>query len=86
MQTPAGNPSMKEYPYRYIDYQVDRQAKIATVTLSNPKRRNVAPVFAEDQLIEAMARHPRLIERPVFVNAGRAVIGRPPEQVLELLD
>ncbi|MBW3549752.1 MAG: arsenate reductase (glutaredoxin) [Proteobacteria bacterium] len=36
-------------------------------------------------LIAAMHAHPRLIERPVFVHAGRAVIGRPPERVLELL-
>jgi len=41
---------------------------------------------SEDQLVEAMATHPRLIERPVFVHDGRAVIGRPPERVLELLD
>ena len=39
----------------------------------------------DDMLIAAMAAHPRLIERPVFVHAGRAVIGRPPERVLELL-
>ena len=39
----------------------------------------------QDALIAAMAAHPRLIERPVFVHAGRAVIGRPPERVLELL-
>jgi arsenate reductase (glutaredoxin) len=39
----------------------------------------------EDALIAAMAAHPRLIERPVFVHNGRAVIGRPPERVLELL-
>ncbi|RNF83203.1 arsenate reductase (glutaredoxin) [Montanilutibacter psychrotolerans] len=37
-------------------------------------------------LIAAMAAHPRLIERPVFVHRGRAVIGRPPERVLDLLD
>lgn len=36
-------------------------------------------------LIDAMHTHPRLIERPVFVHRGRAVIGRPPERVLELL-
>ncbi|GAA5074835.1 arsenate reductase (glutaredoxin) [Lysobacter panacisoli] len=40
----------------------------------------------EATLIEAMHAHPRLIERPVFVHRGRAVIGRPPERVLELLD
>lgn len=36
-------------------------------------------------LIHAMAGHPRLIERPIFVHDGRAVIGRPPERVLDLL-
>jgi arsenate reductase len=43
------------------------------------------PLLDDDVLIAAMAAHPRLIERPVFVHAGRAVIGRPPERVLELL-
>jgi arsenate reductase len=41
--------------------------------------------LSEDALIAAMAAHPRLIERPIFVHRGRAVIGRPPEQVLTLL-
>ena len=43
------------------------------------------PAVTDDQVIAAMAAHPRLIERPVFVHGGRAVIGRPPERVLELL-
>jgi len=36
-------------------------------------------------LIDAMTVHPHLIERPIFVHCGRAVVGRPPERVLELL-
>jgi len=39
----------------------------------------------EQALIAAMAAHPRLIERPIFVHGARAAIGRPPERVLEIL-
>lgn len=41
--------------------------------------------LSEQQLIEAMASHPKLIERPIVVNGQRAVLGRPPESVLEIL-
>lgn len=43
------------------------------------------PALDDDQLIAAMASHPRLIERPILVVGQRAVVGRPPERVLELL-
>jgi len=35
-------------------------------------------------LIQAMTRYPRLIERPIAVKGNRAVLGRPPEKILEL--
>ncbi|CAI3787612.1 putative protein YfgD [Pseudomonas sp. MM227] len=41
--------------------------------------------LGEEQLMQAMASHPKLIERPILVNGERAVIGRPPENVLEIL-
>lgn len=41
--------------------------------------------LSEDKLLDAMAAHPKLIERPIVVHAGRAVLGRPPENALQLL-
>ena len=41
--------------------------------------------MAEARLIDAMAAHPRLIERAVVINGPRAVIARPPERALDVL-
>ncbi|QYM96838.1 arsenate reductase (glutaredoxin) [Dickeya ananatis] len=41
--------------------------------------------LTEAQLIEAMITHPKLIERPIVVANGHAKLGRPPEQVLDIL-
>lgn len=41
--------------------------------------------ISDQQLIEAMAKTPKLIERPIVVNGSKAALGRPPEQVLDIL-
>lgn len=37
--------------------------------------------IADDQLYQAIVSHPILLQRPIVVRNGRAVIGRPPENV-----
>lgn len=41
--------------------------------------------LSEDEWLDALVAHPILIERPIVVRGDRAVVGRPPEKVLELL-
>lgn len=40
----------------------------------------------DEQWLDALVAHPVLIERPIVVRGNRAVVGRPPERLIELLD
>jgi len=41
---------------------------------------------SEEELLAAMSHDPRLIQRPIVVRGAKARLGRPPEDVLELLE
>lgn len=49
------------------------------------KEAGLGPLNSDAELIDAMARFPKLIERPVVLSGGAARIGRPPESVLEIV-
>ena len=42
--------------------------------------------MSDDELIAAMVEHPPLLQRPIVERGDRAVLARPPERVLEILD
>lgn len=81
---------------RYLDQPPDRaeiERVLARLGLEDPRalmRTNEAEYAglekaSREELIEAMVRHPILIQRPVVISGNKAVIGRPPEQVLDVL-
>lgn len=83
---------------RYLDdppTRADLERLMTLLGIDDPRlmMRTGEPVYVElaldgrpgDELLEALTQHPILLERPIFVVGDRAVIGRPPERVLELL-
>lgn len=82
---------------RYLDQAPSRQSLVEVMALlgiDDPRRmmRTGEPVYATlgldsagpGELLDAMVANPILIERPIVVHDGRAVIARPAERVLEL--
>jgi arsenate reductase (glutaredoxin) len=83
---------------RYLEEPLTRQelADLALRLTAPPSLwiRRGEPAFAEaglagesseERLLDALAAHPALLERPILIRGRRAVVGRPPERVLELL-
>ena len=49
------------------------------------KQLGLSPDTPEEEILTAIVQHPILLERPIIVKGNRAIIGRPPENVRELL-
>lgn len=49
------------------------------------KELGLAKVMDEAKLIDALAEHPKLIERPILIEGNRAVVGRPVEKTIAFL-
>ena len=42
--------------------------------------------LSDKEIIQAMIDNPKIIERPIVVNGNKAILGRPPENVLKIID
>jgi len=60
---------------------IDLVRKNEAVWKENYKNKSLT----EDELITAMVNNPKLIERPIAIKNGKAIIGRPPQEVLKVL-
>jgi arsenate reductase (glutaredoxin) len=84
---------------RYLETaptRADLEDVLAKLGADGPRDivRTKEPVYAEldldtadrDELLDAMVANPILIQRPIVIHGDRAVVARPPERLLELLD
>jgi arsenate reductase (glutaredoxin) len=61
------------------DFIRPNEAEFQTAGLSDPA------TLSADEVIQAIARHPKLMQRPIIATAGKATIARPPTQPQEIL-
>lgn len=90
----------RKIPYRYRDYkkqplavaEIEKVLAALGMKAADVLRRNdkafkelgLTGAEPEKKLIALMAAHPTLLQRPIAVLGRKAVVGRPPERILEL--
>ena len=60
---------------------IDLVRKNETIWKENYKNKDLS----DAQILAAMIENPKLIERPIIINGNKAVIGRPPELILDII-
>ena len=81
LKDPLSEDALKKILQQLGVSAIDLVRKNETIWKENYKSKTLTDV----QLITAMVNNPKLIERPIAIKNGKAVIGRPPQEVLKVL-
>ena len=77
--------------YRYLDLGIASEDLELLSTLENVIRTSdiksdeAIDLSSQSAVVEVLTTNPRLMQRPILVSDGKAVIGRPPEEIITLL-
>ena len=52
---------------------------------SEYKDNNIGLIKDDNKILEAILKHPKILQRPIILNGEKGVIGRPPENILSIL-
>lgn len=83
LQDPLDEPTLRDIISKLIDPVADmvrHDGHFAELGLDDDS------YTSEDEVVDVLLAHPRLMQRPIAVVGNRAVIGRPSERVLEVLE
>ena len=81
LKTPLSNEDLKEIIKKLNIKPIDLVRKQEAIWKSDYKGKSLN----DDEIMNAMVTHPKLIERPIIVNQNKAIIGRPTENIDEIL-
>ena len=82
LKTPLSQAEIREL---FEQLNFDSVLSMMRMKESEFKQAGLTQDSSDDDLISAIAKYPKLLERPVLIVGSNAVIGRPPEKVLDLL-
>lgn len=79
------NPPTKEELQKVIDLLGVKPEQLVRKGEPDFKENFKGKNLSDDEWIDAMIAYPKLIERPIVIDGDKAILGRPPENVLQLL-
>ncbi len=81
LETPPNKEELSEIINLLGILPIDLVRRNETIWKENFKGKDMT----DDEIIKALADHPKLIERPIVIKNNKAIIGRPPQKVIDIL-